>query len=206
MYMEHLGLLERLFPDARYVHLVRDGRDAALSFLAMPKGIVTETWAHPRDAAGFACQWRREVAAARELGRRAGPGRYLELRYEELVTDPAGRLRAICDFADLPWNPGMLDYDGAVDLSAKPHQQSLARRPTPGLRSWREQLAPADVERFERVAGDLLADLGYETSRRPDARGLVRRAGYASRITAYKAAGTALRRSPLWRRRHPPLA
>jgi hypothetical protein len=55
MYMRHLGLLERLFPDAQYVHLVRDGRDAALSFLEMPEGTFTRTWAHPTTPAQFAC-------------------------------------------------------------------------------------------------------------------------------------------------------
>ena len=52
MYMSRLGLLERLFPTAVFVHLVRDGRDAARSFLEMPPGLVTESWAHPRDIAG----------------------------------------------------------------------------------------------------------------------------------------------------------
>src|SRR4051794_38201166 len=74
MYMQNLRLLDHLFPDARFVHLIRDGRDAALSFLAMPRGIVTETWMHPRTAADFACQWATEVAAARRLGRRASGG------------------------------------------------------------------------------------------------------------------------------------
>src|SRR3954467_15293371 len=72
MYMQNLRLLKRLFPDARFVHLIRDGRDAALSFLAMPRGIVTETWMHPRTAADFACQWATEVAAGRRLRRRPG--------------------------------------------------------------------------------------------------------------------------------------
>ena len=72
LYMQHLDLLERLFPDARYVHLIRDGRDAALSFLSVPAGLMTEGWGHPRDAAGFACQWATEVAAARALGARVG--------------------------------------------------------------------------------------------------------------------------------------
>ncbi len=126
MYMQHLGLLQRLFPDALYVHLIRDGRDAALSFLAMPEGIVTKTWAHPRSAADFACQWRTEVAAARRLGDRVG-ARYLEVRYEELVTESQGELRRICDLAGLAFETGMLDYAGRVDVSAKPHQQSLTR-------------------------------------------------------------------------------
>ncbi len=93
LYMQYLGLLDRLFPTATYAHLIRDGRDAAMSYLAVPAGIMTESWGHPRDVTGFACQWRTEVAAARTLGRTVGPSRYLELRYESFVGDPEGQLR-----------------------------------------------------------------------------------------------------------------
>ena len=55
MYMRHLPVLEELFPDAQYVHLIRDGRDAAMSFLEMPVGTYTRTWAHPTTPAEFAC-------------------------------------------------------------------------------------------------------------------------------------------------------
>jgi hypothetical protein len=206
MYMQRLGMLERLFPDALYVHLVRDGRDAAISFLAMPPGIVTETWAHPRDAAGFACQWRSEVAAARRLGARVGPRRYLELRYEELVAAPERELRRICDFAGLAFEAAMLEYAGDVDVSAKPHQQSLRRPPTSGLRDWRTQMSPADAAAFEAVAGDLLRDLGYEAAGSPTLSGRIRRASYAARSSAWTASSAALRASPFWRRRHRPLA
>jgi hypothetical protein len=205
MYMQHLGLLERLFPDALYVHLIRDGRDAALSFLAMPEGIVTETWAHPRSAADFACQWRTEVAAARRLGERAG-GRYLEVRYEELVAEPERELRRICDLAGLAFEAGMLDYAGRVDVSAKPHQQSLTRPPTPGLRNWHTELAPADVAAFEEIAGDLLRELGYEATSGPTVTGRLHLLSYSARTAAWRGAGYALRRSPVWRRRHPPLS
>jgi hypothetical protein len=209
MYMQHLPLLERLFPTARFVHLVRDGRDAGLSFLSMPRGIVTETWGHPRTPADFACQWRSEVRAARALGARVD-GRYLEVRYEELVTGAAGVVERICAFAGLPNEPAMLDYEGTVDVSAKPHQQRLRQAPTPGVRDWRSEMAPADVAAFEAVAGDLLAELGYETTTVPTAaaraRGRAARASYAARTAAWRAAGRAVRRSPLWKRRHPPLA
>jgi hypothetical protein len=209
MYMQYLPLLERLFPDARYVHLIRDGRDAALSFLQMPEGVVTKTWAHPRDAAGFACQWRTEVAAARALGRRAGASRYLELRYERLVEDPDSELRRTCTFAELPFEPEMLAYAGNVDVSRKPHQQSLKRPPTPGLRDWRNAMSPDDVAAFQEVAADLLANLGYPLAdnapREPTARGRRRLASYRALTAAWRASAYALQRSPLWRRRHPPL-
>lgn len=204
MYMQNLRLLERLFPDALFVHLIRDGRDAALSFLEMPRGLVTATWMHPRTPADFASQWRTEVAAARRLGRRVG-ARYLEVRYEELVADVSDVLRRICEFAALEYEPGMADYAGNVDVSAKPHQQRLRQPPTSGVRNWRTQMSPDDVAEFEGVAGDLLHELGYETSRDTDTAGRVRRASYTSRALAWRGASFALRRSPLWRRRHPPL-
>jgi len=210
MYMQHLPLLERLFPDALYVHLIRDGRDAALSFLSMPAGVVTRTWAHPRSAADFACQWRLEVAAAQALGRRAGE-RYLELRYEDLVGDPEGVLRSICGFAQLPYDPRMLDYTGRVDVSAKPHQQRLKEAPRRGVREWRTEMPADDVAEFEAVAGDLLRSCGYALV--SDPRGAARAAAARTRFASYRARAVAwrsvarlLQRSPLWRRRHPLLA
>jgi hypothetical protein len=170
----------------------------------MPRGIVTETWMHPRTAADFACQWHTEVAAARRLGRRVG-GRYLEVRYESLVDDVEAVLRRICEFARLEYEADMVDYAGNVDVSAKPHQQRLTEPPTKGVRDWRAQMSADDVAAFEHVAGDLLRELGYETSHAADAAGRVRLASYASRALAWRGASFALRRSSLWRRRHPPL-
>jgi len=205
MYMQNLRLLERLFPDALFVHLIRDGRDAALSFLSMPKGLMTETWMQPRDVSAFAGQWRAEVKAAQRLGRRVGDRRYLEVRYEDLVGDVESVLRRISTFARLSYEQAMTDYAGNVDVSSKPHQQSLKRPPTAGLRDWRLQMSPEDVGAFDRVAGDLLAELGYESHERPGVAGRLRRVSYGTRAAAWRAASFGLRRSPLWRRRHPPL-
>ena len=202
LYMQHLTLLERLFPDARFVHLIRDGRDAALSFLSVAAGIMTEGWGHPRDPAGFACQWATEVRAARVLGARVGPGRYLEVRYEALVADAQAELRRICDFAGLAYEDGMLGYVGQTDSARKEHQQRLNEPPRVGVRDFRTEMRAEDVASFEAVAGDLLAELGYETSSPGhDARRL---AAYRAKAGAWRAVGGAVTHSSrLWRRRHP---
>jgi hypothetical protein len=208
MYMRHLGLLDDLFPDAQYIHLIRDGRDAALSFLQMPDGTFTRTWAHPRTPAQFACLWRREVRDARALGRRVGSARYLEVRYEELVAEPESTVRAICGFAEISFDPGMLEYAGEVDVAAKPHQQRLLTPPTTGVRSWRADMSAADAAGFESVAGGLLDELGYEV-RSPVTHGLgpaLRRGWYDGRLGAWNATASLVQRSPLWQRRHPRLS
>jgi hypothetical protein len=203
LYMGYLGLLERLFPDARCVHLIRDGRDAALSFLAVPRGLMTEEWGHPRDARGFACQWSTEVRAARALGMRVGPGRYLELRYEALVAAPEEELRRVCAFAALEFDTAMLDYVGRTDSALKAHQQRLNEPPRVGVRDWRTEMPPQDVMEFESVAGALLAELGYDVARPRTDR--TRLAAYRAQTAAWHGVGALVQRSPLWSRRHPPL-
>ena len=205
MYMRHLTLLEELFPDAQYVHLIRDGRDAALSFLQMPEGTFTRTWAHPTTPAQFACLWRKEVTDARALGTRASAARYHEVRYEALVADPDATVSEICAFTEIPFEPSMLDYAGAVDVSSKPHQQRLLTPPTAGVRSWRDDMRAEDVAGFEAVAGDLLDELGYEVAPGGPggARPALERAWYETRLAAWNASASLLQRSPLWRRRHP---
>jgi hypothetical protein len=174
----------------------------------MPQGIVTRTWAHPRDAAGFACQWRTEVEDAQALGARVG-GRYLEVRYERLVAEPEEAVREICAFAELPFEPGMLEYAGTVDLTGKPHQARLREPPTTGVRDWRTEMAPGDVAAFEAVAGDLLSRLGYEvrgSAEPPHARARLRLASYRLRLGAFNRVAAFHQPSPLWRRRHPYVA
>jgi Sulfotransferase family len=203
LYMQHLGLLERLFPDARYVHLIRDGRDAALSFLSVPRGLMTEGWGHPRDVRGFACQWESEIRAARSLGSRLGPDRYLELRYERLVAEPEAIVRRACAFAGLEFDAAMLDYVGRTDSGRKEHQQRLNEPPRRGVRDWRAEMAPSDRRAFEDVAGALLDALGYEVERKGSAR--LRVASYRARTAAWRGVGALVQRSPLWSRRHPVL-
>ena len=210
MYMRHLAAARAALPDAQYVHLVRDGRDAAVSFLRMPEGTFTRTWAHPESAREFACLWRIEVAGARELGRRVGrePVPRGALRGARLRPG-ADRARRSASSPAVPFEPAMLEYAGAVDVSEKPHQQRLLQPPTPGVRDWRSELDREDALAFEAVAGRpprraRLRDARADPARRTAAVALAL-AWYRARLAAWNAAAAATQRSPLWRRRHPRL-
>lgn len=204
-YMQDLDLLDRVFPGAQYVHILRDGRDAALSFLAMRRR-PRFNWARPRRLGGFACQWDFEVRSARRFGSTAARGRYLELRYEDLVAEPEARLRDVCAFLGEVFEPQMLEYHRSVDVGPLQDHPRLAEPPTAGLRDWRDQMPPEDVERFEAIAGPLLADLGYALARPAPAgaaraRAQLERAAFRARLTSWRAALAVVRRSPAWRLR-----
>jgi sulfotransferase family protein len=136
----------RYWPSAHFVHIVRDGRDLAASHL------VTVPW-------GF-------TTAAE-----APVGRYLEVRYEDLVTDPETTLRPVLDFLGLPWCDSVLAHwhvphtlfdapwgHPAADAAARPLSTGRVGR-------FREDLTPRQIADFEEIAAEQLLRLGYELDR-----------------------------------------
>jgi hypothetical protein len=213
-YVRSLPTLHSLWPAAKIVHLIRDGRDVTQSALGWRK--VTERggsvarFSTFRDdrVATVACWWEWLVRLGREDGAAIGPAGYHEVRYEALVADPDATVREICAFAGIPYEPSMLDYAGAVDVSTKAHQQRLLTPPTTGVRSWRDDMSAADAAGFEAVAGDLLRELEYDVTlqRSSGARTTLTRAWYDARLAAWNISASMFQRSPLWPRRHPRLS
>lgn len=157
-YVRHIDQLASLFPEARFLHLVRDGRDVGQSLMDGPFG--------PSAIAVAARVWRTHVMSGRHAGRALPEDRYHELRYEDLVATPEKALRDVCAFFHLTFAPQMLDYaeraDDVLAGSVHPEAQAGVRRsPTAGLRDWRATMAPRDVGVFEAVAGDALTAFGY---------------------------------------------
>ena len=163
-YCRHLARLHGLFPWARSVHLIRDGRDVALSVQEWGKGEPGRLALWQREPVGTcALWWNWKIGRAIEDGLRLGPDRYLAVTYEGLVTRPEDTVRSIARFLDLPYAPEMLLYYKGKErnrpgLSAK----AAWLPPTAGLRDWRTQMDESDVELFEALSGKLLEKLGYE--------------------------------------------
>ena len=145
--LERLRAIAEILPEARFVHVIRDGRDVALS--------LREEWRAPgRDLATLVRYWSERIRQAREEAGRSL--RYLEVRYEALVAEPERTLRDVCAFLDLAFDPRM-----------PRHHQTTRRRlasclPDAGLVGrWRREMTPEERDACEAVAGDLLAELGY---------------------------------------------
>ncbi|MBI4881979.1 MAG: sulfotransferase [Planctomycetes bacterium] len=178
----YMRTLERFFPDARFVHIVRDPRAVALSWRGVP-------WSNG-SLAQDAEVWRRYLATARAKPPRQRE-RLLLLRYEELVAHPEPQLRKLCEFLGLPFHPAMLAGEAArelvVDLEREPWKQGAAGPiHCASVDRWRSVLSAAEVRAVETVTWFEMKAAGY----RPE-HGLVRLLPGMARHAARRAAKTA---------------
>ena len=174
-YGRRMPAIEAVLPEAHFVHVIRDGRDVALSLrpLWFSPGEQIEAQAH---------NWLTKVSTIRANGN--GCRHYLEVRYEDLVLDTATVLRRVSDFLELRYDPRMLSYhQGARDrldelsneyrfkdmpISKEArlglHVETLHPPDRSRVGRWRSDMSAADHETFTSIAGALLADLGYPLS------------------------------------------
>jgi hypothetical protein len=147
----HLDLIAGIYPDARYVHIIRDGRDAARS-------IAAQEWG-PGNIAEAAAEWRATIVAARNAALPAAI--YRELRYEDLMREPGAAVAALYEWLGLPASEEVV----AEAVSEAGIGANLGGDPTGiALAKWRDTYSEADLAAFDRAAGDVLRELGYPAS------------------------------------------
>jgi hypothetical protein len=174
-YRSHMVGLQQLLPEAHLIHVIRDGRDAARSYRGL--------WFGPGDDVEVQAHfWVDQVNAARRQS--VELQHYIEIRYEDLVVEPATNLRKICDYLELPYHPRMLDYHKSAPARLAEHKrpfgppgkipedidqfmtiyENTKKPPDPTrIGRWRKEMADAERRRYEAIAGPLLRELGYET-------------------------------------------
>ena len=206
-----MAVLARVLPEARFVHIIRDGRDVAASLRGLPFA------PGDRGIAAIAAHWRDTVWRARRAA--ANLPYYTEVRYEALVNEPERVLRDLCDFLELEFAPEMLRAherarerlaefrsvtfgpDGVARLPdgtevvARTHTPPRADR----VGRWRHALSEHDVTRFERFAGGALVQNGYRPYEQGSARSDPVRAGRWYKLAHESRARQAVARHP---RRH----
>ncbi|HEX5229417.1 MAG TPA: sulfotransferase [Bryobacteraceae bacterium] len=146
----HSAFLETLcewFPDASILHLVRDPRACVASLQKVPfaSGNVLMN----------ARRWVRINQAAACFRQRPG---YLEVRYEELVTDPENAVRRICSFLNEDYSPSLL---GASRLEEPAEQGDRGELRTNRVSAWKDELSPMEIAQIEWVTGPNLEHFGF---------------------------------------------
>lgn len=161
-YVLSIGWLSQAFPTAQFIHIIRDGHDAAAS--ACRAGFYPNIRSAARG-------WAERVAAGRLGGSDLSNQRYSEIRFEELVHNPEKTLQEVCQWLSLSYTPRMLDfYDEGKSRIPDAHSGlfNLIDQPVDSSRAfaWKRQLSTIEIADVEDVAADLLQELGYECTER----------------------------------------
>lgn len=146
-HVRHLDLIGEVYPGARFVHIVRDPRDVARS-------MVSHDWG-PDSLEEAAGQWVESVG----LARATTVDHCLQLRYEDLLSDVAGGSQAVYEWLGLDASPARVEEavrDAAVHVNRDPAGSAV------GTAKWQDLLDPGEVAAVEGIAGDLMAELGYD--------------------------------------------
>jgi hypothetical protein len=163
LHLLYLPLIKRLIPDALIVHIIRDGRDVAVS-LNKIAWIRPFRWDAQRSLLVAGIFWKWMVGNGRRSGKALG-GDYLELHYEDLIQQPRETLARLGAFIDHP-----LDYDRIqqVALGSVKNPNSSFRGDTQAeiapVGRWKVLLSPKEIAQLEAVIGDRLEETGYSRS------------------------------------------
>ncbi len=168
---EQADFIHRLFPDARFLHVIRDPRDAASSLMAASRD-WGRGWA-PRNAIRAARLWNANVNGARRLIGRTD--RYRELRYEHLLQEPVPQLGALLEWLGLQIPDGFCERAvEACSFNRLRARNPIANQfPLPGARTptsffrrgttghWRDELARSQIKVIEYICAEGMHALGY---------------------------------------------
>jgi hypothetical protein len=161
-YVRHLDLLAAHFPDARFVHVVRDPRAVAASLQKSP--------VHQSPVKYGALRWAHDVGSGLDFSRREQE-RCLEVRFEALVADEPAVVSEVCRFIGIEPELAMFEASGAgIDRYANRYYQEVHQHIGGDVRSdrvdaWRTSLTEAEIATVEAIAGELMLELGYEPLR-----------------------------------------
>src|SRR5262245_52430414 len=158
-YIKIVPQLAAVFPNARFIHLFRDGRDVANSIQLLG---WFGPWLHEK-----ARRWNESIDMDERWNRTALASRILQLRYEDLVLETEKSIREVCRFLDEDYEPEMLAWHGHLDRLLPSREASihpkLKRKPEPSdIYRWKQELRPREVFVLEAFMGKRLERRGYE--------------------------------------------
>lgn len=148
--------LSVLFPNARFVHVVRDGRDLYLSWKKMDP---TKS-----NIAVAAIEWSYKVGKASSDLEKYAKGRYVNIQYEDLVKHPKTKLFELFDFLELNFEEKVLEYWKSSNKFIGNHHSNLIFQPvsTKSINKWEKKITKREICIFNCIAGRTLQDYGYK--------------------------------------------
>ena len=159
IYISDIPILNKMFPTARFIHIIRDGRDVALSIMRM--------WWGANDFMSAIQYWKDTVYCARKMLNMLPNDRFIELKYEDLVANPKQELSRVVNFLGIEYEDTMLEYSKKARTKVgqkriHEHHVHLVEKP---IRSqafkWKNTLKPVDQAIANEIAGEIFTEIGY---------------------------------------------
>ena len=151
----YLDWISTVFPHSKFIHIIRDGRDVASSYLKM------ERYDNILEAAN---RWINSIDLAQSFGSKIKDN-YMEIRYEDLVTSPKDVIKNTCDFLDIIYDSKMLDHTKQVEKlgdTDKSHHSNLSKPiSSESIGKWKNNLSESDQESITKLLHKHLHRLGY---------------------------------------------
>jgi len=154
----HLEWIESVFKNAKYIHMIRDGRDVVSSYLKMGQYKTVEEASE---------RWKKSIRLARKFGKNKSKNEYIEIRYEKLVSNPSNEIKKICEFLNVDFHKDMLEHQKIAseleDVKQIPHYSNV-KNPinTDSIGKWKRNLSDEQRIKVEELLNDKLKELNYK--------------------------------------------
>lgn len=149
MYVNHIGLLANFFPNAKFIHIYRDGREVAQSFHRRWK----------KNPAHSIFKWKKVIQQGHRDGLRLGTKRYIEIKYENLTHRPEYTMKLLCRFLDIDFYPVML-----ISKGSQMEDSIKTNKIVENSGKWKTYFSSSTIKKLENIAGKQLEKLGYNPS------------------------------------------
>ena len=151
-----VDLLYQLFPEAKFIHIVRDGRDVFDSRRRMDST--------KNNSAVMAIEWCYKIHKIEKFFESLPPSNKYTLRYEDLLTNPEETLKNICEFMQVEYEPQMMDFYKKSKYYVGSHHSKLIFKPiiSDNLQKWKNNLSGKEIKVLNLLAKRYLKKYGYE--------------------------------------------
>lgn len=169
-YLDHIAALFAMFPSAQFIHIVRDGRDIACSYKTLGSSQIVSKYAPalPVNISQIAHEWAENITKIRSSFEKIPSTQVYEVRYEDLVSQPAQELQKICIFLGEPYDPAMELYyirnkaENQEPLEFLQWKAKTLEKPTNSeVGKYVRELKPEEIKEFQRISASVLNLYNY---------------------------------------------
>ncbi len=172
LWKEKLPAVLTYYPDAKFIHIVRDGRDVACSFKELTANEMHKLKYGPNmsdQIESIAERWATNITFIQQFLGALRPEQHVTVRYEDLVTSPKPALSILCEFLHLEFSDSMVDYaDRNKKEKLEPEETMHWKKKLNGdldianISKYKYALTPLEISTFEEKCGGLLGNYGYK--------------------------------------------